>query len=110
MMKTLKGKDILGPISTTILSLLILIGLFLFIGGRLSGPGGHPSNDIIATVLIIFMAAFIAPLGAVIGLAGSVLQYKRFRNFRAVLSNVGFLFNSAIFFVGLFFYVKYLFK
>lgn len=96
--------DIPGLVSCGILALVLVAGGALAIWGYLSGPGGHPSNGVIAFIYIVLAATFVAPAGAVIGFAGLAIRYGRSLTYSAAPSLVGSAVNSVIFAAGASYY------
>lgn len=99
-----RTRDIPGLISCGVFVLLVVGCGALAVWGYLSGPEGHPSNAVIAIFLISYATTFISPAGAVIGIAGLAIWYRKNRTLSAVPSLVGSAANSVIFTCGASFY------
>jgi len=101
-MHVAKTKDNFGLASCGVLALVIAASGALALWGYLSGPGGHPSNDVIANIWIVLIATFVAPAGAVVGVIGLATRHRRHRTLSAVPSFVGIVGNFVIFAGGLY--------
>lgn len=90
-------RDIPGLVSCGIFALLLVGSGALAVWGHLSGPGGHPSNDMIAFLTIVLAGTFVAPVGAILGFAGLAMRYRQTGTLLAVPSLVGAAANSIVF-------------
>lgn len=104
-MSTRRTRDTLGLCSCGVLALLIAGSGALALWGYLSGPGGHPSNGVVALIWIVLAATFVAPAGAIIGFAGLIIRRKWIPTLSAKPLLVGSVGNSVVFAVGLYAYV-----
>lgn len=107
-MNTRIRKNIFGFASCGLLALLLVGSGLLAVWGYLSGPGGHPSNGVLAVIWIVLAATFVAPAGAIIGIIGLIIRRRWTPTLSAKPLLVGSVGNSVVFAVGLYWYLSLL--